>query len=540
VIERVVGKSRLVSAWGPLLSLSVNPGVDGLMSEVGGRVRTLLPSDLIEQQRFGVAPIVPGVPELRFGLDAAWVTERLGARGLSRLRTEQWVESRALSGPQEREALGGQSLPSVPVLRGSFHPDEALKAEARVGLAGAPAEITAEISAETDASPHAQLIARRPLYLKAAHLAGTYLTRHINPDGRFDYQYFPYTNETKQPRGSSYSLPRHAGAIYGLASLYRVSDDEAQRAAYLNTAERAVAWLRAQASPECGGWLKEALCIPLTGQDKATLGNSALSALALLTYAESTGVTRHLNFTEGLLYFLLEMQRGDGDFHHVYKLSDGSVEADARSMFASEQAAFAFVLAAKRWPKGPWLKAAERALDAVTQLKYQRDFLSGFFYGADHWSCLAAQSAWPLLKHKRYLDFCVGYSRFLQRLQYREGRGEGDASFDGHYGFGYLSPPQAPATGGFGEGVMATLALAESHGVKPHELSDIYDQARAGLEALVRDQITPHNAWMIKDLEASLGAFRRSLAESEVRVDFVQHAASSLLMSARLSAERSP
>ena len=83
---------------------------------------------------------------------------------------------------------------------------------------------------------------------------------------------------------------------------------------------------------------------------------------------------------------------------------------------------------------------------------------------------------------------------------------------------------------------MATLALARDHGVKPEAISDIYDQAQAGLEALLRDQITPHNGWMIHSLPESLGAFRRSLAESEVRVDFVQHAASSLLMIQRLTA----
>ena len=232
--------------------------------------------------------------------------------------------------------------------------------------------------------------------------------------------------------------------------------------------------------------------------------------------------------------FILHMQRGDGDFFHGYQLADGSYDPTKRSMFASEQAAFALVLAARRWPDGPWLKAAERALDAMTGDKYERDFLSGFFYGADHWTCLAADRAWPLLTHKRYLDFCLGYSRFLQGLQYRASRGEGDKSYDGHYGFGYLSPPQAPATGGFGEGVMATLSLAERHGLKPSEIRDIYEQAGAGLEALVRDQISSHNSWPFKNQRRSRGAFRRSVVESEVRVDFVQHSACSLVMSQRL------
>lgn len=508
VVDRALSLSPLPSAWGPLLSLSIDPGVDGLVSKVGGRTRTLLPSDLVEQQRFGVAPIVPGVPELRVGLDAAWVKERLGAEGLHRLKTEQWAEERSLMSPEERAALGDAYVPSRRLLRGTFSPDPL----------------------PSEGSAQERLLARRERFLKAAHLAGSYITSHLNSDGRFDYQYFPYTDQVTQPKGAGYSLPRHSGAIYGLALLYE--DQPLER--YRESAERAIEWLKAQASPECNGWLKEGLCIPLSGRGHATLGNSALSALALLTYADKTGETKHLNFTEGLLYFILHMQRGDGDFFHDFELADGSYDPHQRSMFASEQAAFALVLAAKRWPGGPWLKAAERALDVMTGDKYERDFLSGFFYGADHWTCLAADSAWPQLKHRRYLDFCLGYSRFLQRLQYRSARGEGDVSYDGHYGFGYLSPPQAPATGGFGEGIMASLSLAKRHGVQPSALQDIYDQAGAGLEALVRDQITPHNSWPFKNQPKALGAFRRSVVESEVRVDFVQHSACSLIMSRRL------
>ena len=128
----------------------------------------------------------------------------------------------------------------------------------------------------------------------------------------------------------------------------------------------------------------------------------------------------------------------------------------------------------------------------------------------------------------------MGYARFLQRLQFRYVLGEGDQSFDGHYGFGYLSSPQAPATGGFGEGVMATLSLAQYHKIPPDHLYDIYEQALAGSEALLRDQIQKSNRWPFPSFHLSEGAFRRSLVESEVRIDFVQHAATSLLMSRHL------
>ena len=205
-------------------------------------------------------------------------------------------------------------------------------------------------------------------------------------------------------------------------------------------------------------------------------------------------------------------------------------------MFASEQAAFALVLAARRWPQDPWLTAAERALDALTIHKYEGDFLSAFFYGADHWTCLATHAAAPIIKKQAYLDFCLGYARFLQRLQYRFEKGEGDVTYHGHYGFGFLSPPQAPATGGFTEGVMGALLLAEAYQIPSDDLRDLYAQVFASVEALTNDQVTSLSRWNIKNFERAEGAFRRSLVESEVRVDFVQHSLSALLMTQNLNA----
>jgi hypothetical protein len=51
-----------------------------------------------------------------------------------------------------------------------------------------------------------------------------------------------------------------------------------------------------------------------------------------------------------------------------------------------------------------------------------------------------------------------------------------------------------------------------------------------GNEALVHDQIKSHNSWRMPNFELAEGAFRRSTAESEVRIDFVQHCASALVL----------
>lgn len=529
VVDRSVGSAKIpltsLPTLGPLiLSLSVDPGRDGVLARRRGASKILLASDLVEAERFAVAPIIPGIPELRFGLDAQFISKRLGSfdsMSFERLRTEQWVERVELNSPEEAAEYAAQRASSP---SGESTPLTALTHRGHWG---------ARVDLEPVSDPRSTLLARRERYRDAAHLAGQYLIRHQNEDGRFDYQYFPYRDEAHQPSDARYSVPRHAGAVYGLSMLYLDRADKR----YAIAARRAIDWLLGYALPECGGWQPEVTCIPKISKRNqiAKLGDSALSALAIFTYLEATGDLELEPLARGLAHFLLRVQRADGDFHHEYLIYDNSVSPHKRGMFASEQAAFALVLAARRWPDGPWRDAAERALDALTIHKYEGDFLSAFFFGADHWTCLATHAATSIIKKPEYLDFCLGYARFLQRLQYRSEAGEGDQTYHGHYGFGFLSPPQAPATGGFTEGVMGALLLAEAYQYPKSELRDLYAQVLASVEALAHDQITDKTRWNIKNFTRAEGAIRRSLVESEVRVDFVQHSLSALLMTQSLA-----
>ena len=81
---------------------------------------------------------------------------------------------------------------------------------------------------------------------------------------------------------------------------------------------------------------------------------------------------------------------------------------------------------------------------------------------------------------------------------------------------------------------MGTLLLAEAHKLPTEHLQDIYDQVLGSAQALVSDQITQDSRWHLPNFKQSQGAFRRSLVESEVRVDFVQHSLSALLMTHHL------
>ncbi len=476
--DRVVDVTWIPLDWQPLVALSVDAGLDGLRRVSADATRTRLPDDLVRSQRFGHAPLVPGIRELRFGLDAGAELNRLGmAHGrLERLRCESWVEFEGKALPVER---GNTPAPSGP-----------------------------------DA------------WREAAVAGGDFVLRQIRRDGRFHYQYFPIT--AKHPKGGSYSLPRHAGTVYALAELFARTGEQRFR----DGVERAADWLVRNLPEQCGD-IEGATCVR-KGRF-ADLGSTALSMVGMLHYQRATKDDRYAGAVRRLARFVLHLQRPDGDFHHVYDLKARAIDADSRKMFFSEEASLALVLAAEELQDPEYRVAAERALDFLTGPKYSGYLVAHFIYGADHWTCIAAEEAWPMLKNPQYLDFCRGYAEFIRRMQYQPGE-YAAADFLGHYGFGGFMVPQAPAAAGFSEAIVSTVLLARAHGV---EDPDLEQQMRLGLDALARDQMRPDNAWLMRRPEQSYGGIRRSLVESEVRIDFTQHAVGALIRGAEVNAGRS-
>jgi hypothetical protein len=480
-VDRVTALTPVAWAADPVLALSVNPGVEGLWRRDRDPDLLVLPSDLIRRQVFGTAPLIADIRELRLGMDAR------RARAMAhlspddrplRVLAEVWVEGDGLA---------------LPVIRGN--------------------------------TPLPASTGNAARWIAAAREGGDYLLRHQADDGRFRYLYYPLgrLEEGRNRKVKDYSIARHAGVVYVLGMLYEVTGDER----YLDGALAGAAWLQGQLKAPCGA--AGGACI--ASRSAVSFGTNAITAIALV---ETTAIAPDPALrasAEGVLQWLMALQREDGEFHHAYDRASGVIDREARDMFASEEAALALVMADRVLGDPAYLASARRAMDWLTGPKYDF-FLGRFIYGADVWTCLAADEAWPRLDDPDYLAFCEGYARFLGRLQYEPGAWD-NADFAGHYGFGALMFPQAPAAGGFGEAVTATALLARRAG---RPVPDLDRQAGLALDALVREQVRADNAWMMPDPLLARGAIRRSPVEQEVRMDFVQHAVSALLRGARLAA----
>ncbi|MCB9709302.1 MAG: hypothetical protein H6714_10990 [Myxococcales bacterium] len=473
--DYVLGSRRVFSGIGPLLALSLRPGVEGLRATAGGASRALLPDDFVRADAFGAAPIIAGIDELRLGFDVDWAFRQLRlphGTPVDRIRTQSWLFDEALGYRALRRGNTQGPRPSQSALR------------------------------------------------KAAVRAGDFVLGQISPEHMFRYVYFPYANNT--PSTSDYSLARHAGTVYSLMLLY----ERTQLDRFRQGAADTLGWLMSQVHASCGTpdrgcFLEERF---------ASLGSAALGAVAALSYQKQTHDMQFQAQSRALLAFILSMQHDDGEFSHVYNAASGEFDANSKSMFSSEEAALALVLGYRVLNERIYLAAAEKALNYLTEDKY-RFFLGWFIYGADHWTCIAADEAWPDLKHDRYLDFCRGYAAFMRRLQYPPVGGD-NHDFAGHYGFGAWLVPQAGAAAGFTEALISTYRLGLRHGVKDPALAR---QIRLGLSALLREQLRADNSYLVEDPSHAAGGFRRSLVESEMRIDFTQHALSALIRGSELS-----
>lgn len=381
-VDRAVSSASIPSDSDPILALSVNPGKDGLRQVGPSGSEVILPDDMMRSNIFGEAPLVPGIREMRIGASPRWIRKRLDGPGdLERFRVESWIES----GGEVRGVVRGNVEPSV---------------------RGAAA------------------------WREAAVRGGDFILRQIRDDGRFNYIYRPMSG--KRSRGGAYSLPRHSGTIYSLALLFGHTGEER----FKRGAERAIAWLETRIPESCGG--ERTTCIAKDG--KAWLGSTALTVVGMLEYQRRTGDDRYADKARGMSEFILSMQRDDGNFDHLFLVEEGRADPEPQKMFYSEEAALALVMAHEVLGDDRYIDAARRALDFLTGPKYDY-FLGWFVYGADHWTCIAAHEAWPRLRSLAYLEFCTGYSRFMERLQY-EPEGWDNDDFAGHYGFGALMVPQ--------------------------------------------------------------------------------------------------
>jgi hypothetical protein len=490
-IDLVRARAPMVARIAPLFAFSLIGGVDGIGLEAGGREVLLTADDLLAADVLAAYSPARAL-ELELGTDGAAVLRRLAERaGVARIDTRRLVRFRAESFVEP--AGGGAPLP---VFRGN--------------PPGPPLTVDN--------------------LRRAAIAGGRYLLRQQQSDGSFVYEYYTLEDQSLFG-GSSYSLPRHAGAAYFLAQLYGATREPA----LLDGARRALDYLMARAPGACDR--PERACVGEAGDHEVDLGSTAMALLAVTEHQRVSGDRRYQPWARRLAAFLVFMQKPDGDFCHLYDPSTDARDCKTKLLYYSGEAAFALsrLGALPEFSVEPrWADAVDRGLLYVTGPAY--DYLAGqFFFGEDHWTCLAADSAWdrlPPAHREGYSRFCDRFAAFLRRAQFRAGD---DATVEqpdlvGAYGFTPFLPPHATPVGSRSEAALSVYAMDRRRGVADGDAGRATRaQILDGVRFLLAHQITDDAAWLMPNPSAAAGGFLMSDVKRYIRIDFIQHSCSAML-----------
>ena len=471
---------------------AVNPGIDGIAATSGGRTAYVLPHELVAQKLLVKRPQGAASDDLDLatGVDAHRIAALLSGRlghpvaesELWRVRTDAFVE----------QPLAHRDQPPLPLTRGN----------------PPPPPLT-------------------PQALRDAALAGAhYLVAHLAPSGRFIYEHDLLTGKQTDPEHSAaYSMPRHGGTTYFLAETYRITKAEWLR----EPIERAIGHLAALlAQGKCGGTLPDGTafdCVMDRSERTAQLGSTALVVVALVEYQRATGDARYLPLAQRLAAWLLYMQRPDGSFRHVYDPVRKQPDEQAQQLYYSGEAALALARMYVVTNDPRYSTATERALDWLVD--FYDFFLGGFYYGEEHWTCIAAEAIWPTVQKPAYDDFCRGYGAFLRDSQPAVGDYPDEDDLAGVYSFSaYVTPTNTPA-GSRTEAMISAYLLGVHHGDPD---AAIRGQIRAALQYALGQQLRPDNDFAaIGDAD---GGMPESSVDRTVRIDYVQHTCSAMLRAA--------
>ncbi len=381
------------------------------------------------------------------------------------------------------------------------------------------------------------------LLLDAARWGGQYLIRSVGADGRFVYSYRP-KGDTERDR---YNMLRHAGTIYSMLELHEV----APRPELLAAAERAIGYLKAATEPchpgggrteyhpgggrteyHPGGGRTEypdATCLVEDGFVK--LGGNALAIIALAKHAEVTGSGENLALIGQLGRWILANQSDAGEFTaHKVHLETGRLD-DHVSQYYPGEAVLALLRggpAAGTAVSQRWLEAAAKGARWLIEVRDRK--VPDHRLNHDHWLLYGLNELFRRQPEPLYLAHARRTTAAILRLQnrrpiYPDWRGS------------YYNPPRSTPTATRSEGLAAAYLLERDHG-DATDANRLLEGLELGVRFQLQTQFRPESALYLADPQRALGGFRRSLTHYEVRIDYVQHNISALLLLRRILLEQ--
>jgi hypothetical protein len=320
-----------------------------------------------------------------------------------------------------------------------------------------------------------------------------------------------------------YNILRHAGTMYALAMYEQNYPEETTR----DVLVRAAGFLKREAIAPIPG-RDDLLAIwsrpELTGWDdpvKAKLGGTALGLVALLSIEKSMPGTTSVDYLRKMGRFLLFMQEPDGSFYCQYIPKQGGKTALDSSLYYPSQAVLGLLMLYEKDPSPVWLQAAADGIDYLARTRSEKRLNR-----IDHWALLAIAKLWPLYgrcKQAPSREVILQQSiEFCERILAAKPKYWQESVEYGCLIYGGLTCPTATKS----EGMLAALTfLPEENEILRERIATT---ATASISFLIRSQIRSGEyaggiPWALRRFPSG------DEVDTEVRIDYVQHALSAMI-----------
>ncbi|MFH1130102.1 MAG: hypothetical protein V1754_02125 [Pseudomonadota bacterium] len=475
-LDLSVGQGPIVTSIPVLFAKSIVPGLDGLALRVDPETAYLLPDDLFKQQLLtGYRPFY-FIRDLSTGLDIKRATELLIAKlkntsrqkqQFFRFRVQSFIDNQNDNGALVMERF---RIPIYKVTRSSLR--------------------------------------------KAVFASADFLLRQMQSNGKFRYQYYPLHNKHSE---KSYSSTRHAGSAW----FFSLAFEKLKAPRFAKAAKTANEYLRDHAVPEGCAKTRHAC---LGTKTSATLGTAALGTVAMVEYQMATGDARFKDLARRLGEFIIMMQKPNGDFCHQYLPHRRKKDCKSIFLYSSGEAALALAKLYQLTRDPKYIPPIEKALDFLVGEQYGF-FLGQFFISEDHWTCIAAEVAFDAVRKKEYVEFCREFAAFGQRMQVQPGPGPLQDLW-GSFGITEFFVPHNTPAGSRSEANVATYLLTQKWNQPDPE---VLHTTLMGIRYLVDQQIRPEGAYLFPATNMAFGGIMQSPISEEIRIDYVQHAATAMV-----------
>lgn len=362
----------------------------------------------------------------------------------------------------------------------------------------------------------------------AIELSADYLVRACGQDGRFVYLAHA---DSSVASSEAYNIVRHAGAIYALGMHYQRCPTEPLRDAML----RATRYLKETALAPVPGWhgLLAVWNSPQPGEIqgtlRATLGAAGLGLVALVSTEKAVPGTTSMEDLRRVGRFLAFLQKEDGGFYHSYVPSRGGRSDDRQCLYYPGEAALGLLMLYRLDRDPLWLETAAKAMGYLARTRENDREVP-----PDHWALLATAELMP------HAGRCASITTQRQLLRHAVQVCQG--ILDGHdRTLAYGGDPQCLTgdnrtcpTATRLEGMIAVYPLFSD---EPQVFRDQLATAIAGgIAFLIRSQFAdgplaggiPAVSEPVPDSHPNHSEAYNAGA-GEVRIDFVQHAASAMI-----------